>query len=168
MPREALEAIQSADKRAACTSCAKLARSLSRATSDERRGIPPRRIGIRASCVVRADCRLVRPPTRAGHFPRSAVRWNHSPKSRSSAAASNLVALQRRGTVWRLVYSFPMSISPEQLDVHIERLREGNTLTENEVKALCEKVRSFHVFNGSSTSSWLGSLAFSAGSFSVD
>jgi serine/threonine-protein phosphatase 2A catalytic subunit len=27
------------------------------------------------------------------------------------------------------------------LDEKIERLREGDTLTENEVKALCEKVR---------------------------
>jgi hypothetical protein len=29
-----------------------------------------------------------------------------------------------------------------KLDEHITALREGNTLTENEVKALCEKVRS--------------------------
>jgi hypothetical protein len=28
-----------------------------------------------------------------------------------------------------------------KLDEHITALREGNTLTENEVKALCEKVR---------------------------
>lgn len=32
-------------------------------------------------------------------------------------------------------------LEPESLDEHISRLREGNTLTENEVKALCEKVR---------------------------
>jgi len=28
-----------------------------------------------------------------------------------------------------------------KLDQHIEKLRTGNTLTENEVKALCEQVR---------------------------
>lgn len=30
-----------------------------------------------------------------------------------------------------------------QVEEHIERLREGNTLTENEVKALCDKVSRF-------------------------
>jgi hypothetical protein len=34
-----------------------------------------------------------------------------------------------------------MSLDTAKIDEHIERLREGNTLTENEVKALCEKVR---------------------------
>lgn len=33
-----------------------------------------------------------------------------------------------------------MSIDTAKLDDHIERLRKGDTLTENEVKALCEKV----------------------------
>ena len=32
-------------------------------------------------------------------------------------------------------------LEPDRLDEHIVKLREGNTLTENEVKALCEKVR---------------------------
>lgn len=30
----------------------------------------------------------------------------------------------------------------EDIDEHIERLRGGGTLTENEVKKLCDKVRS--------------------------
>jgi serine/threonine-protein phosphatase 2A catalytic subunit len=34
-----------------------------------------------------------------------------------------------------------MSFDLAKLDEHIERLRKGDTLTENEVKALCEKVR---------------------------
>jgi hypothetical protein len=34
-----------------------------------------------------------------------------------------------------------MSIDVGRLDEHIERLRAGDTLTENEVRALCEKVR---------------------------
>jgi hypothetical protein len=34
-----------------------------------------------------------------------------------------------------------MSFDIAKLDDHIERLRVGDTLTENEVKALCEKVR---------------------------
>lgn len=34
-----------------------------------------------------------------------------------------------------------MSFDMSKLDSHIERLRTGDTLTENEVKALCEKVR---------------------------
>jgi hypothetical protein len=32
-----------------------------------------------------------------------------------------------------------MSLDEAALDTHIERLREGGTLTENEVKALCDK-----------------------------
>lgn len=31
-------------------------------------------------------------------------------------------------------------LEPDRLDERIEALRNGNTLTENEVKALCEKV----------------------------
>ncbi|EEC42884.1 predicted protein [Phaeodactylum tricornutum CCAP 1055/1] len=34
-----------------------------------------------------------------------------------------------------------MSLDTAKIDEHIERLREGNTLTENEVKALCEKAK---------------------------
>jgi hypothetical protein len=34
-----------------------------------------------------------------------------------------------------------MALELSNLDEHIERLRAGDTLTENEVKALCEKVR---------------------------
>jgi len=34
-----------------------------------------------------------------------------------------------------------MALEIAKLDEHIQSLREGNTLTENEVKALCEKVR---------------------------
>lgn len=34
-----------------------------------------------------------------------------------------------------------MSLDIAALDDHIERLRKGETLTENEVRALCEKVR---------------------------
>jgi hypothetical protein len=34
-----------------------------------------------------------------------------------------------------------MSFDIAKLEDHIERLRGGDTLTENEVKALCEKVR---------------------------
>ena len=34
-----------------------------------------------------------------------------------------------------------MSLDIDALDSHIERLRKGETLTENEVRALCEKVR---------------------------
>jgi hypothetical protein len=34
-----------------------------------------------------------------------------------------------------------MSFDIAKLEDHIERLRVGDTLTENEVKALCEKVR---------------------------
>jgi serine/threonine-protein phosphatase 2A catalytic subunit len=34
-----------------------------------------------------------------------------------------------------------MSFDIAKLEDHIERLRAGDTLTENEVKALCEKVR---------------------------
>ena len=34
-----------------------------------------------------------------------------------------------------------MSLDLDTLDQHIERLRQGDTLTENEVRALCEKVR---------------------------
>ena len=34
-----------------------------------------------------------------------------------------------------------MSLDIAALDGHIERLRKGETLTENEVRALCEKVR---------------------------
>lgn len=34
-----------------------------------------------------------------------------------------------------------MALELARLDEHIDSLREGNTLTENEVKALCEKVR---------------------------
>ena len=34
-----------------------------------------------------------------------------------------------------------MSLDTSALDGHIERLRKGETLTENEVRALCEKVR---------------------------
>ena len=30
---------------------------------------------------------------------------------------------------------------PTELDVQIEKLRKGDTLSENEVKVLCEKVR---------------------------
>jgi hypothetical protein len=37
-----------------------------------------------------------------------------------------------------------MSFDLAKLDEHIERLRKGDTLTENEVKALCEKVRPQH------------------------
>lgn len=33
-----------------------------------------------------------------------------------------------------------MSFDFEKLDEHIARLRTGDTLTENEVKALCDKV----------------------------
>ena len=33
-----------------------------------------------------------------------------------------------------------MSLEIAKLDEHIQALRNGNTLTENEVKALCEKV----------------------------
>lgn len=44
------------------------------------------------------------------------------------------------------------SVDLDKLDSHIEQLRKGNTLTENEVKALCEKVRSV-MHNGSSRSS---------------
>lgn len=33
-----------------------------------------------------------------------------------------------------------MSLDIAALDLHIERLRKGETLTENEVRALCEKV----------------------------
>lgn len=33
-----------------------------------------------------------------------------------------------------------MALDVGKLDEHISSLREGNTLTENEVKALCEKV----------------------------
>jgi hypothetical protein len=38
-----------------------------------------------------------------------------------------------------------MSLDIAKLDEHIEQLREGNTLTENEVRALCDKVRGYHV-----------------------
>jgi serine/threonine-protein phosphatase 2A catalytic subunit len=34
-----------------------------------------------------------------------------------------------------------MALDIAKLDEHINSLREGNTLTEHEVKALCEKVR---------------------------
>ena len=34
-----------------------------------------------------------------------------------------------------------MSFNLDTLDEHIEKLRGGDTLTENEVRALCEKVR---------------------------
>jgi len=34
-----------------------------------------------------------------------------------------------------------MALDIAKMDEHIQALREGNTLTENEVKALCEKVR---------------------------
>lgn len=34
-----------------------------------------------------------------------------------------------------------MALEIAKLDEHIQALREGNTLTENEVKALCDKVR---------------------------
>jgi len=34
-----------------------------------------------------------------------------------------------------------MALEIAKLDEHIQSLREGNTLTENEVKALCDKVR---------------------------
>jgi len=34
-----------------------------------------------------------------------------------------------------------MSVDDSKLDEQIERLRDGDTLTEIEVKALCEKVR---------------------------
>ena len=37
-----------------------------------------------------------------------------------------------------------MSLDISALDSHIERLRKGETLTENEVRALCEKVRATH------------------------
>jgi hypothetical protein len=46
-------------------------------------------------------------------------------------------------------HSFPCGVvipvirTMEKIDEHIAALREGNTLTENEVKALCEKVREF-------------------------
>jgi hypothetical protein len=33
-----------------------------------------------------------------------------------------------------------MALDVAKLDEHIQSLREGNTLTENEVKQLCEKV----------------------------
>lgn len=33
-----------------------------------------------------------------------------------------------------------MALDNGKIDEHISSLREGNTLTENEVKALCEKV----------------------------
>jgi hypothetical protein len=33
-----------------------------------------------------------------------------------------------------------MSLDTAKLDEHIERLHGGNTLTENEVRALCEQV----------------------------
>ena len=33
-----------------------------------------------------------------------------------------------------------MGLDPETLDERIEKLRNGDTLTENEVRALCEKV----------------------------
>lgn len=38
-----------------------------------------------------------------------------------------------------------MSIDVNRLDEHIERLRGGDTLTENEVRALCEKVRIYRL-----------------------
>ena len=34
-------------------------------------------------------------------------------------------------------------MNTDDLDVHIEKLRKGNTLAENEVRALCEKVSFF-------------------------
>jgi serine/threonine-protein phosphatase 2A catalytic subunit len=33
-----------------------------------------------------------------------------------------------------------MSLDTTKLDEHIEKLRSGNTLTENEVRALCDQV----------------------------
>jgi hypothetical protein len=39
------------------------------------------------------------------------------------------------------ISSEAMALELTKLDEHIKSLRDGNTLTENEVKALCDKVR---------------------------
>ena len=54
---------------------------------------------------------------------------------------------RRTGVVGHIslsLYTFQrlkMSLDIAALDSHIDRLRKGETLTENEVRALCEKVR---------------------------
>jgi len=50
----------------------------------------------------------------------------------NSGVASNRIERKRNSN---------MALDIAALDGHIERLRNGETLTENEVRALCEKVR---------------------------
>jgi hypothetical protein len=45
-----------------------------------------------------------------------------------------------------------MSSQYGDIDEHIDRLKSGGTLTENEVKNLCEKVRNYQTFPATAVS----------------
>lgn len=47
-----------------------------------------------------------------------------------------------------------MSIDNAKLEEHIQNLRNGSTLKENEVRALCEQVRKGGIFSHSDTPCW--------------
>jgi hypothetical protein len=61
-----------------------------------------------------------------------------------------------------------MSFDIAKLEDHIERLRAGDTLTENEVKALCEKVRyTVIVFKIRSTAAYINAGLCGGSGFSM-